>query len=60
MRIYKLFVINWIKRLIDKKTHTFFKTIPLYLPSSFSVPRCELPQIKKNGNETGTSPNLRS
>ena len=49
MRIYKLFVINWIKRLIDKKkAHTFFKTIPLYLPSyQFTVPRCELPQIKK-------------
>lgn len=45
-RIYKLFIINRIKRLLDRKTHTFFKTTPLYLPSYFTVPRCELPQIK--------------
>ena len=41
-----------IKKIISSscvsltKTHTFFKTIPLYLPSYFTVPRCELPQIK--------------
>ena len=46
MRIYKLFIINRIKRLLDKETHAFFKTIPLYLQRYFTVPRCELPQIK--------------